>query len=123
MKRRVIATLLEWSCPNAANAVAYASLVKRRKGSERDNADYPPAVVFDHDLDGEVELYWYDRDAEADGLYVNVDKGQWEWWWPGVDVKKAEKIANQVADMLADYYDGELDESDLAHDAKRLGAR
>lgn len=123
MKHQVITAMLQANRPDLANLVAYGNALQRRKGSERDNADYPPDLVFDHDLDGSVELYWYGKDAEAAGLYVNVDDGRWEWWWHDIDARKAEKVANQVADLLTQYYDGTVDQSELPREAKRLGAR
>jgi hypothetical protein len=119
MKTETIAALLRAGRPDLANRVAYAATVRKRKGSERDDADYPPDLVFDAPV--EAKLYWYrpGREDESAGLYVM--HGDHEWWWFDVDERKAERIANDVVDMLLE---AEEDESiDLSREAKRLGAR
>jgi hypothetical protein len=118
-KTATIATLLRARRPDLANQVAYAARFRKRKGSARDDADYPPDLVFDTPLD--AKLYWYrpGREDESAGLYV-AHEGH-EWWWHDVDERKAERIADQVVELL---HDAEQDESiDLSREAKRLGAQ
>jgi hypothetical protein len=117
-KTATIAALLRANRPDLANHVAYAG-VRKRKGSARDDADYQPDLVFDAPVD--AKLYWYrpGREDESAGLYVQHQDHEW-WWWD-VDERKAEKIANQVVDLLEQAED---DPSvDLGREAKRLGAR
>lgn len=122
MKRQIIATLLQANRADLANHIAYSSVVRKRKGRPSDSPDQPPDVVFDHDLP-DVQMFWYGPGAEAEGLYVSVDGTDYEWWWWGIDVNKAEKVANQVADLLADYRAGETESFELNREAQKLGAR
>ena len=112
-KTATIATLLRAGRPDLANRVAYAAAVRKRNGSARDDADYPPDLVFDAPVD--AKLYWYrpGREDESAGLYVAHDGH--EWWWD-VDDRQTERIANDVVDVLQD-----ADQVDVAREMKRLG--
>lgn len=119
MKTETIATLLRAGRPDLANRVAYAATVRKRKGTARDDSDYQPDLVFDAPVD--AKLFWYrpGREDESAGLYVAHDGHEW-WWWD-VDERRAERIANDVVDVLQE---AEQDESlDLNREMKQLGAR
>lgn len=119
MKTATIASLLKANRPDLANHVAYAVTVRKRKGSARDDTDYPPDLVFDAAVD--AKLFWYrpGREDESAGLYVQ--HGPHEWWWFDVDERKAERIADQVVDVLTELEDDP--DMDVSREMKRLGAR
>jgi len=119
-KTATIAALLRVRRPDLANRVAYAAKLRKRKGTARDDADITPDLVFDAP-DVDAKLFWFrpGRDDESSGLYVEHEGH--EWWWFDVDERKAERIADQVVELL---HDASQDDSiDVAREAKRLGAR
>lgn len=113
---------LERDDDEQALATGYTGSLRARFGSSRDDAEFPPDIVFDASgLPDDAKLYWYARGRpdEHAGLYVSAFDGRVEFWWWGVDEQQARTIAEQASDAIleADFYE------DLVDALKRLGGR
>lgn len=120
MKRDILKTLFAAGRPDLATAYAVAAppKIKRRKGTERDGEPVPD-VVFENEELPDVRLYWYrpGRADESAGLYV--DAGPYEFWWHGIDERKAARlVADIVVELMA-----ASDDRDIYRELRLLGGR